>query len=61
MLPFALIITFWGLMKLLDLAQKFNRRTALESTTKLSYEALFSPLRKINVECCPSILPSVFQ
>lgn len=28
------------------LAQKFNRRTALETTTKLSYEALHPPLRQ---------------
>jgi len=28
------------------LAQKFNRRTALEPTTKLSYEALHPPLRQ---------------
>jgi hypothetical protein len=28
------------------LAQKFNRRTALEPTTKLSYEALNPPLRQ---------------
>ena len=31
------------------LAQKFNRRTALEPTTKLSYEALHPPLRKAAV------------
>jgi len=28
------------------LAQKFNRRTALEPTVKLSYEALNPPLRQ---------------
>ena len=32
------------------LAQKFNRRTALEPTTKLSYEALHPPLRQTAVE-----------
>jgi hypothetical protein len=31
------------------LAQKFNRRTALEPTTKLSYEALNPPLRQTAV------------
>ena len=31
------------------LAQKFNRRTALEPTTKLSYEALYPPLRQTAV------------
>jgi hypothetical protein len=31
------------------LAQKFNRRTALEPTTKLSYEALNPPLRQAAV------------
>ncbi|GAB4350222.1 MAG: hypothetical protein OHK0038_28610 [Flammeovirgaceae bacterium] len=31
------------------LAQKFNRRTALETTTKLSYEALHPPLRQTAV------------
>jgi len=36
------------------LAQKFNRRTALEPTTKLSYEALHPPLRQAAVSCCPS-------
>ena len=38
------------------LAQKFNRRTALEPTTKLSYEALNPPLRQTAVRCwrsCP--------
>jgi len=39
------------------LAQKFNRRTALELTTKLSYEALHPPLRQTAVggwcSCCP--------
>jgi hypothetical protein len=30
-------------------AQKFNRRTALEPTTKLSYEALNPPLRQTAV------------
>ena len=37
------------------LAQKFNRRTALEPTTKLSYEELHPPLRKTAVVCCPSV------
>ena len=31
------------------LAQKFNRRTALEPTTKLSYDALNPPLRQTDV------------
>jgi hypothetical protein len=31
------------------LAQKFNRRTALEPTTKLSYEAIHPPLRQTAV------------
>jgi hypothetical protein len=31
------------------LAQKFNRRTALEPTTKLSYEAMNPPLRQTAV------------
>jgi hypothetical protein len=31
------------------LTQKFNRRTALEPTTKLSYEALNPPLRQTAV------------
>jgi|GEM_PF-1777830 len=33
------------------LAQKSNRRTALEPTTKLSYEALNPPLRQTAVRC----------
>jgi len=33
------------------LAQKFNRRTTLEPTTKLSYEALHPPLRQAAVIC----------
>lgn len=37
------------------LAQKFNRRTALEPTTKLSYEALHPPLRQTAVGCWPSV------
>jgi len=37
------------------LAKKFNRRTALELTTKLSYEALNPPLRQTAVSCCPSV------
>ena len=37
------------------IAQKFNRRTALEPTTKLSYEALNPPLRQTAVSCCPSV------
>jgi len=35
------------------LAQKFNRRTALEPTTKLSYEALHLPLRQTSVSTSP--------
>ena len=42
------------------LAQKFNRRTALEPTTKLSYEALHPPLRQTAVRCCPSFLSCCF-
>ena len=42
------------------LAQKFNRRTALEPTTKLSYEALNPPLRQTAVSCCPSSLSWLF-
>jgi len=41
------------------LAQKFNRRTALEPTTNLSYEALNPPLRQTAVRCwrsCPMSL-----
>jgi len=38
------------------LEQKFNRRTALEPTTKLSNEALHPPLRQTAVRCCPSFL-----
>ncbi len=38
------------------LAQKFNRRTALEPTTKLSYEALHPPLRQTAVSSRPSVL-----
>jgi hypothetical protein len=38
------------------LAQKFNRRTTLEPTTKLSYEALHPPLRQTAVVCCPSCI-----
>ena len=41
------------------LAQEFNRRTALESTTKLSYEALHPPLRQTAVIGCPSFFCSV--
>jgi hypothetical protein len=37
------------------LAQKFKRRTALEPTTKLSYEALHPPLRQTAVMCCASL------
>jgi hypothetical protein len=37
------------------LAQMFNRRTALEPTTKLSYEALNPPLRQTAVEPTPSV------
>jgi hypothetical protein len=32
------------------LAQKFNRRTALEPTTKLSNEALHPPLRQTQIK-----------
>jgi hypothetical protein len=38
------------------LAQKFNRRTALEPTTKLSYEALHPPLRQTAVGCWCSVV-----
>ena len=38
------------------LAQKFNRRTALEPNTKLSYEALHPPLRQTDVSRSPFIL-----
>ena len=38
------------------LAQKFNRRTALEPNTKLSYEALHTPLRQTDVSRSPFIL-----
>jgi len=37
------------------LAQKFNRRTTLEPTTKLSYEALNPPLRQTAVISWPSV------
>ena len=37
------------------LAQKFNRRTALEPTTKLSYEALNPPLRQTAVISWPFV------
>lgn len=33
------------------LEQKFNRRTALEPTIKLAYEALRQPLHKTTIEC----------
>jgi hypothetical protein len=33
------------------LEQKFNRRTALDPTTKLAYEALHQLLHKTAVEC----------
>ena len=36
-------------------AQKFNRRTALEPTTKLSYEALHPPLRQTAVQATPPV------
>src|SRR5690606_7041014 len=40
------------------LAQKFNRRTALEPTTKLSYEALHPPLRQTAVgSWCSVVCP----
>jgi len=42
------------------LAQKFNRRTAFETTTKLSYEALNPPLRQTAVTSCPSFLSCLF-
>ncbi len=41
------------------LAQKFNRRTTHEPTTKPSYEALHPPLRQAAVSCwrsCPPCL-----
>ncbi len=38
------------------LAQMFNRRTALEPTAKLSYEALHPPLRQTAVTCWASCL-----
>jgi hypothetical protein len=38
------------------LAQKFNRRTTLEPTTKLSYEALHPPLRQTAVTCWCSVV-----
>jgi hypothetical protein len=38
------------------LAQKFNRRTALEPTTKLSYEELNPPLRQTAVSSRPSVV-----
>ncbi len=38
-------------------AQKFNRRTELEPTTKLSYEALHPPLRQTAVSSRPSVCP----
>jgi len=37
------------------LAQMFNRSTALEPTTKLSYEALSPPLRQTAVGCWCSV------
>src|SRR5690606_25162172 len=37
------------------LALKFNRRTALELTTKLSYEALHPPLCQTAVRCWRSV------
>jgi len=37
------------------LAQRFNRRTALEPTTKLAYKALHPPLRKTAVSSRPSV------
>jgi len=42
------------------LAQKFNRRTTLEPTTKLSNEALHPPLRQTAVTSCPSFLSCLF-
>ena len=42
------------------LAQMFNRRNALEPTTKLSYEALHPPLRQTAVTSCPSFLSCLF-
>ena len=43
------------------LAQKFNRRTALEPTTKLSYEALHPPLRQTAVSTSCSFLVIVLE
>ena len=46
------------------LAQKFNRRTALEPTTKLSYEALNPPLRQTAVigwRSCLSWVTTIFM
>ncbi|MBK8442861.1 MAG: hypothetical protein IPL35_05345 [Sphingobacteriales bacterium] len=40
--------------------QMFKRRTALEPTTKLSYEALNPPLRQTAVSSCPSCLSCLF-
>jgi hypothetical protein len=41
------------------LAQKFNRSTALEPTTKLSYEAIHPPLRQTAVSGWASLFLSV--
>ena len=43
------------------LAQKFNRRTALEPTTKLSYEALNPPLRQTAVSSSGSVFVRHFD
>jgi len=48
-------IIFRLLMSYLFLVQKFNRRTALEPTIKLSYEALHPPLRQTAVISWPSV------
>jgi hypothetical protein len=42
------------------LAQKFNRRTTLEPTTKLSYEALHPPLRQTAVMPSPFFFVCLF-
>ena len=46
---------FWAWRSGGFLAQNFNRRTALEPTTNLSYEALNPPLRQTAVMGCPSV------
>ncbi len=64
-----LLRTFSGLAKAGLLAQKFNLRTALEPTMKLSYEALnphinkisVSPLRQTAVIGSPSVFRPVIR